>query len=134
MSDYINRTQLTELEELLEDNLSAWQDEEDSVKDEHSELIERLEALDLNRVFVIPRPQPPFRRMVCSTCGSERVLADAFARWNYENQEWELQNTFDKGSYCEGECDGECRIEEIEVEIETKEETSDGGSDQPEHA
>jgi hypothetical protein len=40
-----------ELVELLDDNLTAWQGEEDSVKEEHSELIERLEAFDLSTVF-----------------------------------------------------------------------------------
>jgi hypothetical protein len=53
--------------------------------------------------------------MVCGTCGSTKVLADAFAEWNVSNQQWELQNTFDKGAYCEGKCDGETRIEEIDL-------------------
>lgn len=56
-------------------------------------------------------------KMVCSTCGSDKVLADAFAHWNVEEQQWELQNTFDKGSYCEGACDGPCRIDEVEIPV-----------------
>lgn len=49
-------------------------------------------------------------RMVCSTCGSDDVLCDAYATWNYHDQEWELSNCFDKGAYC-NKCDGETRIE-----------------------
>ncbi len=52
-------------------------------------------------------------RMVCKECGSEDVLCDAYAEWNYDKQEWVLQNTFDKGAYC-NQCDGETRIVEAE--------------------
>lgn len=59
-------------------------------------------------------PEPPKRvRMVCSHCGGEDVLADAYAVWNYDLQEWELNNVFDKGHHC-NECDGECSITEAE--------------------
>lgn len=51
--------------------------------------------------------------MTCRTCGSQSVLADAFAEWNYEEQRWELQNTFEKGAFCE-DCDGETRIDCVE--------------------
>jgi hypothetical protein len=44
------------------------------------------------------------RHPVCTRCGSRDVLADAFAEWNDEKQRWGLQNTFDKGSWCQ-ECD-----------------------------
>lgn len=54
------------------------------------------------------------KRMICSTCGSEDVLCDAFAEWDFDKQKWSLQNTFDKGAYCNA-CDGECRIKEVEV-------------------
>jgi hypothetical protein len=53
--------------------------------------------------------KPQRVKMVCEICGSDDVLADAYAEWNVETQEWELQNTFDKGSWCNA-CDGECRI------------------------
>jgi hypothetical protein len=53
-------------------------------------------------------------RMVCATCGGEGVLADAYAEWDFDAQEWVVQNTFDKGAYC-NTCDGETRIEEKEV-------------------
>ena len=52
---------------------------------------------------------------VCSHCGSNEVLCDAYAEWNVEEQKWELQNTFDKGAYC-NQCDGEARLEEKEIE------------------
>jgi len=57
----------------------------------------------------------PGVRKVCSLCGSEDVLADAYAFWNAETQQWEVSNVFDKGAYCNN-CDGECRIEEAEAE------------------
>ena len=53
-------------------------------------------------------------KMVCSTCGGEDVLCDAYASWNVESQEWELSNTFDKGSFC-NDCGGETRIDKIEI-------------------
>lgn len=53
------------------------------------------------------------QHMVCATCGSENVQADAFASWNFETQSWEIAQTFDKGSYCD-DCDGECHIDEID--------------------
>jgi hypothetical protein len=45
---------------------------------------------------------------VCSTCGSEEVLLDAWASWNKDAQRWELANTFD-AAYC-AECEGECSV------------------------
>ena len=54
---------------------------------------------------------PERYRQVCATCGSEDVLADAFAEWDVENQCWTVQSVMDKGHYCIA-CDGECRIEE----------------------
>ena len=50
-------------------------------------------------------------KMVCSRCGSDDVLADAYAEWDVETQAWEVAQTFDKGGYC-NKCDGETRIEE----------------------
>lgn len=43
---YINHVDLAELNDLLNANLTAWEGEEDSVKDEHADLIERLYAFD----------------------------------------------------------------------------------------
>ena len=50
-------------------------------------------------------------KMVCSHCGSEEVLADAYAQWDVDNQLWEVVETYSKGAYC-SKCDGETRIEE----------------------
>jgi hypothetical protein len=49
-------------------------------------------------------------KMVCAHCGSEDVVADAYAEWDVESQTWEITQTFDKGGYC-SQCDGETRIE-----------------------
>jgi hypothetical protein len=50
-------------------------------------------------------------KMVCAECGSDDVLADAYAEWNVAAQKWELQNTFDKGAYCNA-CEAETRLDE----------------------
>ena len=54
-------------------------------------------------------------KIVCSYCGSDDVLIDAYAQWNVEKQEMEVAQTFDKGHYC-NQCDGECSIDEVEIE------------------
>lgn len=54
-------------------------------------------------------------QMVCCTCGSSSVSADAYARWNPETQDWEVSSTFDKGAACDV-CGGETRIDEIPLE------------------
>lgn len=56
-------------------------------------------------------------RMVCRTCGSDDVLADAYASWSFGDQEWQVASTFDKGAFC-NDCGGETRIEAIETEDE----------------
>lgn len=58
-------------------------------------------------------------RKVCSECGGVNVLADAFAEWDEEKQEWVLQDVFDKNSFCT-DCDGTVSI--IDAPI-TNEET-----------
>lgn len=45
---------------------------------------------------------------ICNHCGSTEVLADAWASWDIEKQEWVLHNVFD-ATYCET-CDGEVNI------------------------
>ena len=54
-------------------------------------------------------------KQVCRSCGSDNVLADAYASWNFEIQKWEIENTFAKGGYC-NTCDGECTVEEEVVD------------------
>jgi hypothetical protein len=53
------------------------------------------------------------QKPVCGNCGSSDVLADAYASWNSETQDWELSNTFDKGAHCES-CDGETSLDWID--------------------
>lgn len=57
--------------------------------------------------------------MVCGTCGSTDVFADAYAAWNTELQMWELDATFDKGAFCNA-CEGECRIKERPIEAQSE--------------
>lgn len=54
------------------------------------------------------------KNMVCATCGSENILVDAYAAWDFDQQGWVLVDTFAKGAYCE-DCDGECAVEIKEV-------------------
>ena len=49
---------------------------------------------------------------VCNHCGSDDVLADAYAQWNPEGRCWEVATTFDKGSWC-NPCEGEATLEQI---------------------
>lgn len=42
-----HRAQYEELSDLLAENLSAWEGEEDSVQEEHADLIERLQKFEL---------------------------------------------------------------------------------------
>jgi hypothetical protein len=54
-------------------------------------------------------------KMVCADCGSDDVLADAYAEWDVASQKWELQNTFYKGAYCNA-CEAETRLDEQEID------------------
>jgi rRNA maturation endonuclease Nob1 len=54
-----------------------------------------------------------YTKKVCSQCGGTNVLIDAYAEWDFEAQEWVLQNTFD-ASVCE-DCGGETSIDDIEM-------------------
>lgn len=47
-------------------------------------------------------------RMVCATCGSDDVLADAWASWDINSQQWELSQTFDE-KYCNN-CEDSCKL------------------------
>jgi len=40
----------------------------------------------------------------CTTCGSDQVLCDAYAYWDYEKQSWELHSTYDGSFFC-SECE-----------------------------
>lgn len=54
------------------------------------------------------------RTFVCRCCGSDQVLRDAWASWNADSQQWELDNIFDH-AYCTN-CDGETSITEKQFE------------------
>lgn len=54
------------------------------------------------------------QKPVCRECGSDDVLADAYAEWHVGLQEWLVQNTFDKGSVCNA-CGGECRLKWVDA-------------------
>lgn len=44
-------------------------------------------------------------KIICSKCGSEDLLFDAYAYWDVNEQEFKLANTFPEGDvYCNG-CD-----------------------------
>lgn len=58
-------------------------------------------------------------KMICSHCRGENVVADAYAAWNVEEQEWQVESIFTKGAYCD-DCQGETRIDVQEVEDETQ--------------
>ena len=53
--------------------------------------------------------------MVCATCGSENVKADAWAVWSVPDQKWELEGGPYQFSCCD-DCDGECHVEERRIE------------------
>ena len=57
-------------------------------------------------------------KKICSNCGSEDILMDAYASWDFDKQEWKLHAIFDKQSVCET-CDWEIRIINKEVRDET---------------
>ncbi len=50
-------------------------------------------------------------RMICGYCGSEDVLQDAWASWDFESQEWVLHDVM-AGDFCQ-HCDGRTHIEEV---------------------
>jgi len=53
--------------------------------------------------------------LTCPYCGSDKVLADAYAAWDVETQEWVLHSTYDD-KRCDA-CGGEFNsADEAEVE------------------
>lgn len=46
---------------------------------------------------------------VCSSCGSDDILMDAYARWDSAAQDWALNSTHES-AVCE-DCGGECRLD-----------------------
>lgn len=54
----------------------------------------------------------PKHKVVCTSCGSDDVVVDAWAEWNVPKQQWQLAETFESTAYCRN-CDGECSIREV---------------------
>ena len=54
--------------------------------------------------------QPPVRpfTFICSNCGSDQVVSDAWAEWSIETQQWELGEVFDH-TFCLA-CETECGL------------------------
>jgi hypothetical protein len=55
---------------------------------------------------------------VCSYCGTDNVTSDATAEWDFEKQDWVLNDVNDY-SYC-GECGDEAALDDIYPEDEEK--------------
>ena len=53
------------------------------------------------------------KKPVCSRCGSDAVLLDAYAEWDMEKQDWVLQNVF-QDAICE-DCEGEASLDWVDV-------------------
>lgn len=79
------------------------------------ENIRHMQQLIVQARELLEPPKPKKIEMVCSTCGSDEVLCDAYAEWCVETQDWILHSTYDKGAHCD-RCGGECRIVEQEIE------------------
>lgn len=54
-------------------------------------------------------------KKVCSYCGSENILFDAYAKWDVEKQEYVHDDVLYGNVFCE-ECKGECSVREIKIE------------------
>lgn len=52
-------------------------------------------------------------KKVCKTYKQETVVVDAWAKWNPDTQEHELENTFDF-RFCTN-CEGETTEEDVEI-------------------
>lgn len=55
----------------------------------------------------------PKIRKICAECGSENVVADAWAEWDEYAQDWVLANVFDY-EFCQA-CESETTIKNIEA-------------------
>lgn len=55
----------------------------------------------------------PAYQLVCRTCGSDDVVADAVARWDADNACWDLSSTFDDRNCCSCNAEGSSILKEI---------------------
>ncbi len=53
-------------------------------------------------------------KFICSYCGSDDILFDAWAAWNKETQEMELQQHFPKPVFC-NVYGGETNFKQIDI-------------------
>jgi ribosomal protein S27AE len=60
-----------------------------------------------------------FTKPICSTCGSDDIVVDAYARWNPVTQQFELDGDTSTTSLC-GKCGGETSIRNIPLAGRTK--------------
>ena len=56
-------------------------------------------------------------KYVCTRCGSDDVLCDAYVEWDVVEQQWSLQNTFGRGAWCNA-CDDDTRLEALAISEE----------------
>lgn len=54
-------------------------------------------------------------KKVCSLCGSEEVLVDAYAQWDVEKQKFVLNSTFERSFCFCNACERECQIIDEEM-------------------
>jgi len=54
-------------------------------------------------------------KKVCSLCGSEEVLVDAYAQWDVEKQKFVLNSTFEHSFCFCNACERECQIIDEEM-------------------
>lgn len=59
-------------------------------------------------------PPPPTRTFVCSNCGSDQVVRDAWAEWSIRDQQWVFEEIFDH-TFCPT-CETECTTQAQETE------------------
>ena len=52
---------------------------------------------------------------ICKTCNSDSVKLDAWAVWDLDSQQWDLETTFDM-AFCEP-CDGETTLSWVKRKI-----------------
>ena len=57
-------------------------------------------------------------KKVCSLCGSEDVLIDAYAQWDVEKQDFVLNCTFELSFCFCNACERDCEIIDVEVKDE----------------
>jgi ribosomal protein L37AE/L43A len=57
-------------------------------------------------------------KYVCSRCGSDDVVRDAYAVWSIDEQDWVLDGAVFDAAVCNSDkCEGnECSLKEVDVE------------------